>query len=256
MSKLAEVLIRYQSPEDELYVLACDAMRGTDIPTAARWLRAWATNRPDLLEAALRHYLNTVVVPDMTGAALKSTQGARAVLPTGRGNDAPSRGPHESGEASLRAPSGQKLVASPLSPHEDGKAHVGPAQARVLSPSPSSTIPDRGGQRRLASGSNDIAPPVRKPNPSRGINAIASVQRAVDKRLFDTFKVRGGIAIGDLTVYEARTIAETNEREARVLRHVCDHIAGYVPPGTPLRDAIKPATLAKAIAASAKTMSA
>jgi hypothetical protein len=81
-------------------------------------------------------------------------------------------------------------------------------------------------------------------NPPRGLSAIASVQRS----LFDTFKVRGGIAIGDLTVFEARHIAMMDEREARIIRVLCDHVGGGTPPGMPLREAVPAHVLERAVA--------
>ncbi len=252
-TKLAEQLSTLVTPGMELYMLACTALRGSTLEEATATLRAWVTARPNLVEVLARHYLETRILPDMRGDALSSTREADYPLPSGLSAAASSRGPFESDGANVDVPSGLPKRAPPLSPTEDGEGHFSYAAANKRLPSPSSPLPDERGHRTRADGHHTPAPPVRKPpNPPRGIDAIASVQRDEDRKLFDTFKVRGGKAIGDLTVFDARKIADTNEREARILRTLCSHVAGYTPGGTKLRDAVKPALLRKALAQNVK----
>ncbi len=64
--------------------------------------------------------------------------------------------------------------------------------------------------------------------------------------VMDTYKVRGGIAIGDLGWQEAKTLARTNEREARVLRYITDHVAN-ANPGARIREVVKEQVVQNAI---------
>jgi hypothetical protein len=116
------------------------------------------------------------------------------------------------------------VVAGSASPVRDGAGQNGilPAMARIC------------------------ARPIAKPNPPRGPLAMALAQKDEDRKLFDSFKVRGGKPIGSLTLYEARQIAATNERESRVLRTLLNHI-GEAWPGATIRDLINPQVLARAI---------
>jgi hypothetical protein len=142
---------------------------------------------------------------------------------------------------------GRENDAGPRGPVEGGRGHARDAdKAKELFPPPSSPVPSGQGRMKRADDHDASAKPTRKPNPPRGLEAMA----LANKSLFDTYRVRGGRAIGDLTVSEAREMADTNEKEARVLRAVCNHVAGHVPAGTPLRQAVKRSVLERAIAQS------
>ena len=60
----------------------------------------------------------------------------------------------------------------------------------------------------------------------------------VAKSVFDSFKIRDGRAIGDLTFGEIDRIRTTNVREAAVLRQVQKHCS-YAESGAKVRDLVK-----------------
>ena len=70
------------------------------------------------------------------------------------------------------------------------------------------------------------------------VEAMKANAGIVAKSVFDSFKIRDGRAIGDLTFGEIDRIRTTNVREAAVLRQVQKHCA-YAEPGTKVRDLVK-----------------
>ena len=103
-----------------------------------------------------------------------------------------------------------------------------------------------GGDHRINDTQSATVIPVAKPNPPRGLSAIASIQAVVARSIFDTFTVRDGTPIGDLAWNELRNLARTNEREARVLRYV-EGYASNVRPGALVRETIREEVLVAAI---------
>lgn len=64
------------------------------------------------------------------------------------------------------------------------------------------------------------------PNPkSRGIGAIASVQPAIEKGLLDTYRVRDGRTIGNITLSELPELRAQNLQEALVIEKIKNHTA-------------------------------
>ena len=69
------------------------------------------------------------------------------------------------------------------------------------------------------------------------VEAMKANATVVAKSVFDSFKIRDGRAIGDLTFGEIDRIRTTNVREAAVLRQVQKHCA-YAEPGTKVREIV------------------
>jgi len=271
MTALAEELLAKFEHLDEhrLYIRGCDAFRGGDIHFAAGVLADYAQSNPKAVYALAKHYIETRIAPDMRGDALSSVRGGQianapgqiaAAAPHGpvegeKGQHLPataaagvpsSPSPSENVEAKAGKPKGQPTPTPTFSPSDAGGAEKHKQSRHPAAAPPASPIRDGAGQGTRALGQLPTARPVTKPNPPRGIDAIATAQRDEHRALFDTFKVRGRIPIGDLTVFEAKQIATTNEREARILRERTEKI-GWSEPGAKLRDLIRPADLAKAV---------
>jgi hypothetical protein len=147
-------------------------------------------------------------------------------------------------------------LSSPLNADRGGQ--VSHASARASMPPRSAPIHDGKGhlsfalQSQSASAPLVVKPPVDpkpyapKPVPRSAITARLRAAQMVSDTILDTYKVRGGIAIGDLSWGEAKTLARTNEREARVLRYITDH-AVNVRPGELIRNVVKPEIIQNAV---------
>ena len=119
--------------------------------------------------------------------------------------------PDASSEAKRTMPKGLKTLAKDDAP-KDGKGFLDVAdKARKLPPSPVSRT---------------------------YVEAMKANATVVAKSVFDSFKIRDGRAIGDLTFGEIDRIRTTNVREAAVLRQVQKHCA-YAEPGAKVRDLVK-----------------
>jgi hypothetical protein len=214
MTKIRETLETISATADaRLYVLGCDAYKAGTPRDMVRTVRGNA----DLLMALVIYYLENRIGPDMRGDTILS---GRAGQPN----------PANDGYNLNTRPAGN--------PAKDA------GRRKPGDPPPPSSLSPGSGQGRHAIGHTHDAPFRRKPNPPRGLGVIASVNRT----LFDTFTVRGGKAIGDLTLGEARSLAVTNEREARVLRVVCAHVAFTAEPGAPLRQLVPLDLIERAVA--------
>jgi hypothetical protein len=184
----------------------------------------------------------------------------------------------------LRAPAGQSVggdggQTSPVStsgvmpssppPKADHEGHSSSA-APVIIRVPSRSAPKRSvediladcgggsGQQIYASSRHvEVTPsaaPPRDPAPwrpsavnkPRGLAAMVSAQAPLLKSVFDTYKVRGNLPIGDLSWMEAKSLARLNECEARVLRYITDHVAN-ARPGALIRDVVKVEVVENAI---------
>lgn len=82
--------------------------------------------------------------------------------------------------------------------------------------------------------------------PPAAVKARLAAAQFAALTVLDTFKVRGGTPIGDLGWSEAKALANLNEREARVLRYVTNHVAN-AEPGARVRDVVKPEVVERAI---------
>lgn len=69
------------------------------------------------------------------------------------------------------------------------------------------------------------------------VEAMKTGSTVLAKSVFDSFKIRDGRAIGDLTFGEIERIRTTNVREAAVLRQVQKHCA-YAEPGMKVREIV------------------
>lgn len=113
---------------------------------------------------------------------------------------------------------------------------------------PSTPSPnEREGGQRVAAGNGQpmgafsLSPGIGhniKANPPRGAAAIASVQPVVAKTLFDTLKIRG-VAIGDMTIGDAKKVVRDNTRESLILQYLVDKAGKPADPSDPLRKLVK-----------------
>ncbi len=226
-----------------LAVAAGNILARTDLSPAralARFCEILQTD-PGLLRAVAADYLKQRAAEiggeRSTGRGLETFAVQAAPAPAGRpvGSD----GDH----TAVALASAEVSPSLPPQADRGGHACDAPARHDALS----RFAPVHGGEGQAPGVSQAIiAPPVVKPNPPRGIDAIAAVQHVVARSVFDTFKVRGGRAIGDLGWAEAKSMARTNEREARVLRFVTDHVAN-ARPGALIRDVVKAEVVEAAI---------
>lgn len=224
-TSLAAALLRAGYPVDGARLAAAAtnilAKHGNTPKALAAFEDALQSDRA-LLRALAADYLNDRAL-DMSGEALRG--GANLELPDNR---------HSAG-----APAAQ--------PHDDDVGHTAcaPLRQRTLAPS-SSPIPSGGGQRCSAYRPALDAAPARKPNPPRGLSAIASVQPTMARSILDTFKLRDGRVLGDVQWCELPLIAAENDRESRVLRAIHGY-ARNVDPSARVRDVVKPAFVENAI---------
>jgi hypothetical protein len=149
----------------------------------------------------------------------------------------------------LGARNGQTLIAV-TRPYEDAPGHTGTA-LQATDPLPDASSPNRTAEasHHLPQGHCANTPVVRRqPNPARSGAAILpgnAMTRAAN--LLQTIKVRDGRAIGDLKWHELVKLAETNEREARILRYLDSHIAN-APSHAAVSDLVSEKTMAAAVA--------
>lgn len=225
------------APRAQIYLLGCDAYRSKSLQPFLKALRA----SDELLEALAEVYVDVVVAPDMRGEALKSGREGRPRTADGHSASALPPGPVENGAGQYVGAETVNLDApAPFSPLEGGgaikTAPLGRSAPAPL-PSPLRADPLPGKPVIVRSFARS------KPNPPRGFAALASVNAS----LFDTFKVRGGRRIGDLTIFEARKMAGEDEREARILRAVCDHVGNRADGGVTIRQAVSLKVLKRAV---------
>lgn len=174
---------------------------------------------------------------------------ANALLP-------PSPSPVEMGGAVRHVPHGQLAVAPSVSPSDAVGAIVEVPSGRTGITPAASPHHDRAGHECDASSRMEGARPV--VNPPRRLDAIATGTRGLS--LFDTFTVRDlrgeRVAIGELTAFEAGKIADTNEREGRILRYLISKAGIPARGGTKLRELVREADLQKAISQNAEACNA
>lgn len=121
-------------------------------------------------------------------------------------------------------------------------------QARVCLPSSDHPVA-AGGHHNGAVPAEDSLPPAaprRTPNPPRGLAAIASIQPTMAKSIMDTFRIRDGRPIGDVSWGEIGGLIADNDREARVLRAVRMHIA-EAPSDALIRDIVRASVIEAAL---------
>lgn len=124
------------------------------------------------------------------------------------------------------ANSGQVRFAHSRQPDEDARGQDHHASDGQINPAPPSSPKASGeGQRRYASdGQHSVAHSARPDTAARKaarINAVIGNAKAITS--LDSFKVRDGRAIGDLSWGELSRIKATNEREAWVLNRILMH---------------------------------
>lgn len=122
--------------------------------------------------------------------------------------------------------------------------------SQAKGPLPSSDHPAAAGGRIISAAQAvrglPPAAPRRAPNPPRGLAAIASVQPTMAKSIMDTFRIRDGRPIGDVSWGEIGGLIADNDREARVLRAVRMHIAD-APSDALIRDIVRASVIEAAL---------
>ena len=229
--------------QPRLYVTATEAFAaaGGERGKAAAMLASAVRADPQMLHELAQFYIDTRVALDMRGPKESTRGGLFPKAELGQRSIAAPCGPVEGGGANKAWPSGHFSRALPPSPNDASGAIRPQPNGHPLRASGASPHHDRAGHLgKAGDGHSSRARPV--VNPPRGAAVIA----AMNASLFDTMKVRGGSAIGDLTFGEARRIAGTNEREARILRELVGKVAN-ADPLWKLRDHIKPQELADAV---------
>lgn len=242
-----------------LHSAGADAMRrtGMDEASAASLMWQMIQDDEDLCVRLCRHYISTVIAPDMRGPSQESVRGGRISYASGQHAFAASHGPVEDGEGHRGiADQARPAVPSPSSPVETAVA-VGavPKDQEELAPAVSpldaseargqvpegrlafafgaSSHHDGSGHARItAHGHSPDARPV--VNPPRGVDAIRSIQRPEDLNLFDRLTLFD-IPVGDLTMTHGNRLARKGERESRIWRNIADAYRKTVTPNLPLR---------------------
>ncbi|MDR3488735.1 MAG: hypothetical protein P4M05_28010 [Bradyrhizobium sp.] len=128
-----------------------------------------------------------------------------------------------------RARTARRAMPSPATPQLDDAGQKVDAKPMASSSMPASSSPST---------------PHRIP---RGLEARSLVQSVLIRSVFDTFKVRDGRAIGDLLWHELKKLAQSNEREARILRTIEGAVAN-APSEAKVRDVVSVRIVAAAIA--------
>lgn len=104
--------------------------------------------------------------------------------------------------------------------------------------------PGEGAKQPLPQGQYVDAPSSR-PQSITDVRAAAKAAQHIARTVFDSFKVRDGRAIGDVTFGEIERLRASNSQEAAVLRQIQRHIQAS--PETRIRDAVKESDLERFI---------
>lgn len=273
-----EISQKVLTPDVALYLAAMQCAQGCDPDAAVTALMERVRRNPDMLRPLVAHYLDTRIAADMSGDALnragggnplraqlgqaliaparanlKDEAGANPGLPQSQSPSAPLHPPHsvDPGAASSALPKGHSTCAAPGSPVDDAGARCRVPEGH-LDPAPASS-PVYGGEGQPAGarkGQKENARPAVKPNPPRGLAAMALAQRPEDVALFRSICIRGK-AIGDLTPYQATIAAKRNEREAAIVRHVLRKLGSHWPPGKTIAELAHPEWLREALESNA-----
>ena len=269
-----EISQKVLTPDVALYLAAMQCAQGREPDAAVAALMDRVRRNPDMLRPLVAHYLDTRIAADMSGDAMnragggqlrsaqqgqcacaparanrKDEAGAERKVPQGQTKVAPLHPPHsvDPGAAKPWLPKGQSISAAPGSPVDDAGARCGvPAGRRDPATASSPVHGGEGHESGARKGQPASARPAVKPNPPRGLAAMALAQRPEDVALFRSITIRGK-AIGDLTPYEATNLAAQNEREAVIVRRVVGKLGTHWPPGKTIADLAKPEWLREAL---------
>lgn len=172
-------------------------------------------------------------------------------------------------EGQCRRAQSQRAVADVSRHHDDGIGHsVGADEARYKHPISSSPNPIATGQAQRSAKDSEAVPvgdgtklngagqsnravkavmhlprPVQPPVPPSAYREAAKLAAA---SVLDSYKLRNGRAIGDLTLGELEPLRAANNREAAVIRQV-QKLAGNATMNQLVRDVIRVADLERAI---------
>ena len=210
----------------------------TEIIAQARTLDAAA----EVLEARTRgnpikrlrtlRLLCEFVARDMGGTELSAGYNAVAE----KANMAIPAAQTDDGERAMLGVPIKAKVRLPASPSPDASSKANPDAPKGFVTASKDNAPQDGkGFDRYADKAIAAAP---SPVSRTYVEAMKANATVVAKSVFDSFKIRDGRAIGDLTFGEIDRIRTTNVREAAVLRQVQKHCA-YAEPGAKVRDLVK-----------------
>lgn len=268
-----------------LHVVAADAMRraGGDPAAARRALVDEVRGDAGLLRALIGDEeiarraaeLLTITARDMRGQTLRSgdqlpraVDGRRPLAPASQPTvDAAAQRGHApralealppasapAGEAGGQEGIAAKAViaALPASPSDAAAAGQTSAANRAIRSVLAAAAPHHvgPGQPRIAHAASEFVPaPVvsRKPNPPRGLAAMAAAQAPLVRSVMDTFRLADGRPVGDVCWGEINGLIVANGREGRVLRAIRMHIA-EAPGDALVRDIVRASVIEAALA--------
>lgn len=188
---------------DRAYVRVANILRESNLDciTARKKALKIAAVDSDFLIAVFDAFVR-IVADDMRGTELPAVSQSQCAS-NGQDRGAHSRQPDEDARGHrMSADNGQNVLAPPSSPNASGD-----------------------GQRKFASnGQRPCATSARPDTAARKaarINAVIGNAKAITS--LDSFKVRDGRAIGDLSWGELERLEATNQREAWVIRQLRKH---------------------------------
>lgn len=179
-------------------------------------------------------------------AALHQTRGAGFVPTAAKasmGVPVPSR-TNDGGEAesSLPATASERVPTPPSQNASSGAdAHV---PQGLKAPSPEGAT-ERDGRGFVPTAGKAVHP-VPRPVAASYVSAMKANASTIARTVFDSFKVRDGRPIGDVTFGELGALLSENTREAAVVRQIMKHVS-YADPSTKVRDVVKQADLERMI---------
>jgi hypothetical protein len=201
-------------------------------------------SEPGLLDALALGYLRDVA-RDMQGL----TGRAADDVPKGQSADAPTRQAveREEGHTSFAAKANRQVPCSrsPVA-GEEAKVNVPKGHAKYA-PSPA---PDRArtGQTTFADKARQAVPAAREPTRFQ-IDGIIAARRSSAIRvltIFESYKIRDGRGIGEVTFGEVGSMRAANLREAFLFGLIRNHV-GYADHAASIRDLVNAETLERFI---------
>jgi hypothetical protein len=197
-------------------------------------------SEPGLLDALALGYLRDIA-QDMKGL----TGGAIEQLPKGQRWNAPTRQTNEREEGQRNvAEKANASVPSSRSPVAGEGAESLLSKDQMRSAPSSAQDRARTGQTSFAVTATGSMPPAREPSRSQLDGIIAARKSAAIRVLtvFDSYKVRDGRSIGEVTFGEVGAMRAANMREAFLFGLIRNHV-GYAETSASIRDLVNAETL-------------
>lgn len=143
------------------------------------------------------------------------------------------------GEAIVAAPLGQSRIASSRQQNGDAGRTTGAEKANYGLPASPVNRDGKGHSAFASEGHVGGARPVREPSVA-DLSAMREVRRvatSVTLTVMDSWKIRDGRSLGDVTFGELESLRFENAREASIIRQIQRH--GTADPSAKVRDVIK-----------------